>query len=346
MLATGRARDPPLGALVRLLPAVRRAATVLIAASVLAVLSPGAAHAAGTRSFAGDFPDPEVLVHRNADSSITYWAYSTNTAQVYANVPVMSSRDLRKWSARKDALPYVATWAKPGWTWAPSVIRIGSTHVMYYTVRHKDVVRQCISRAVSTNGPAGPFVDDSDAPLVCQHELGGSIDPDVVQDGNELHLHWKSDGNAIGVISRLWGARLTGDGLALAGGHVELLAFSPNTWENPLIEAPTMVRTSGGHYRLFYSGNWWESPNAGVGYAACTGSLGTCTKVTTQQRWLARDTARVGPAGQTFFRKGSTDLVAYHAWAPDKVGYANGGKRSLWIQSVSFDGSGTPLLGS
>ena len=336
----------------RLLPAVRRAATVLIAASVLAVLSPGAAHAAGTRSFTGDFPDPEVLVHTNADGSTTYWAYSTNTAQVYANVPVMSSRDLRKWSSRKDALPWVASWARPGWTWAPSVIRIGSRHVMYYTVRHKASERQCISRAVSTNGPAGPFSDTSSEPLVCQLDRGGSIDPDVFQDGGQLHLNWKSDGNAIGQISRLWGARLTADGLALVKDEsgstvppVELLAYSPGTWEHPLIEAPTMVPTSAG-YRLFYSGNWWESRDAGVGYATCPGPLLPCTKVTTTDRWLAKDTQRVGPAGQTFFHRGTTQLVAYHAWAPDKVGYANGGKRSLWIQSVSFDSNGTPALGS
>ena len=329
----------------RLLPAVRRAATVLIAASVLAVLSPGAAHAAGTRSFAGDFPDPEVLVHTR-DGVTTYWAYSTNSAEVYANLPVMSSRDLVGWTERKDALPWLPSWAEPGRTWAPSVVAVGKKHVLYYTAWHRASGRQCLSRAVSTKGPGGPFSDSSSAPLVCQLDLGGSIDPDAFRDSDgRLYLHWKSDENAVGKPSRLWGARLTSDGLSLATGAARLLAHTPGTWEDPLVEAPTMVRTSAG-YRLFYSANWWESATAGVGYATCSGPLSPCSTATPTAPWLAQDGARVGPAGQTFFHRGTTQLVAYHAWAPGKVGYANGGKRSLWIQSVTFDSNGTPVLGS
>ncbi len=47
---------------------------------------------------------------------------------------------------------------------------------MYYTVREAASQQQCISRAVAA-APAGPFLDDSSGPLVCQRDLGGSIDP-------------------------------------------------------------------------------------------------------------------------------------------------------------------------
>jgi len=50
-------------------------------------------------------------------------------------------------------------------------------------VRYRTAERQCISRAVSDN-PAGPFVDERSEPLVCQLELGGSIDPSPFVDAD------------------------------------------------------------------------------------------------------------------------------------------------------------------
>lgn len=326
-----------------LLSLARRATAVLAAAAVLAVLSPGTAHAAGREAFDGDFPDPYVLTSTK-DGTTTYWAYSTNSAEVYANLPVMSSRDLVTWSARKDALPWLPSWARPGWTWAPSVLQVGKKHVLYYTVRHRDSGRQCISRAVSTKGPGGPFSDSSSQPLVCQLEYGGSIDPDAFRDKDgKIYLHWKSDDNAIGGISKLWGAQLTSNGLGFASSWRQLLAYD-RPWEAPLVEAPSMVRTDTG-YRLFYSGNWWESATAAVGHATCSGPLGGCSKVTTDAPWLLQDEVRVGPAGQTFFSKpDGSRWVAYHAW-DDQVGYSQGGRRSLWLQRVTFSG-GLPTLSS
>ncbi len=74
-------------------------------------------------------------------------------------------------------------------------------------------------------------------------------------------------------------------------------------WEKPLIEAPQMLRVVDGQYHLFYSGNWWESENAAVGYGVCTSPLAGCEKKTTTGPWLAKDLDRVGPAGETFFSK-------------------------------------------
>ncbi len=105
-----------------------------------------------------------------------------------------------------------------------------------------------------------------------------------------------------------------------------------------------MVRANSG-YHLFYSGNWWELATAAVGYGRCKGPLSQCTKITTEGPWLQQDDVRAGPAGESFFTTPSGDrFVAYHAW-DDAVGYINEGRRSLWVQSVTFPATGAPVLG-
>jgi hypothetical protein len=36
--------------------------------------------------------------------------------------------------------------------------------------------------------------------------------------------------------------------------------------------------------------------------------------------------------------------MAFHAWTPPRIGYSSGGRRSLWIERLAFDG-GRPVLG-
>jgi hypothetical protein len=331
---------------VRPLSFVRRTGTALVAAAVLAVLSPGTAHASQVQSYAKDFPDPFVLPV-SSTTGTTYYAYATNTKHVAAHVQLMSSTDLTTWSEPKDALKALPKWAVAGHTWAPSVLAVGSTHVLYYTVRERKSNKQCISRAVSKVGPQGPFEDTSTGPMICQHRLGGSIDPNPFVDGSKLYLHWKSDDNAVGGIAKLWGSALSADGLKLSGTTKQLMKYDQK-WEHPLVEAPHMVRTASGHYQLFYSGNWWESATAAVGYGSCSSPLGGCAKVTTDAvgPWLEQDAARVGTAGETFFTGADgKQYVAYHAWEPGHVGYADpDAERSLWINEVTFDEQGTPTL--
>jgi hypothetical protein len=214
---------------------------------------------------------------------------------------------------------------------------------MHYTASHAgDRWLQCIGVATSTS-PAGPFVDRSAAPLVCQRELGGSIDAEtLLAPGGRLYLHWKSDENALGGTSRIWAQELMSDGLTLLGRPNVLLTHD-RRWEKPLIEGPHMVQAGSQHY-LFYGAGWWESDKAAVGYATCSGPMGPCTKVTTKQGWLRSDTSHAGPAGPSLFqRPGGGWAVAHHGWQPGKIGYGNGGARSLWLTDVTF-GAGGPVL--
>ncbi len=281
---------------------------------------------------AADFPDPFVL--RTDDG---FLAFGTNVAGV--NVPVLASTDLVTWRSLGDAFPQLPGWAQAGWTWAPAVLPRPGGFVLHVTVREPRSGRQAITVA-SSDRPEGPYTDTSTGPLVFQREEGGSIDPspfvDATGDGR-AYLLWKCDANALGQPSTLWVQPLADDGLSLVGQPTEVLRHD-RRWERPLIEAPSLVG-HGGVYHLFYSANWWESDGYGVGYAVGASVLGPYRKVTTRRAWFGSDAEVAGPGGQEFFTgPDGRWRMAYHGWTPGRVGYPNGGARSLRIVAVDFDG--------
>ena len=84
-------------------------------------------------------------------------------------------------------------------TWAPSVLPRDGYTVLYYTARFETAGLQCLGCAVSAS-PAGTFRDDSVVPFLCQHDLGGSIDPSpFVDETGRPYLLWKNDGNSCGL---------------------------------------------------------------------------------------------------------------------------------------------------
>jgi beta-xylosidase len=288
--------------------------------------------------YTGDFPDPFVLTTPDG----RYLAYATQAGDI--NVQVMESADLAVWEHRGDALPELPSWAGWGKTWAPAVLERdgarGSGGVpqkeyrLYYAVLYEAAGRQAISVATATD-PGGPFVDKSAGPLIFQAERGGSIDPSPFVDADgTAYLLWKSDDNALGGTASLWGAPLDPDGNALAGEPVELLRYDAG-WEDPLIEAPSLTRLGDGRYTLFYSGGWWESDTYAVGYAIGPEPLGPFRKETTDEPWLASGPGMAGPGGaEVFTAADGTRHIAFHAWTPPRIGYDNGGARSLWIESL------------
>jgi beta-xylosidase len=284
----------------------------------------------------GDFPDPFVLV-----TGDRYFAYGTQTGDI--NVQVMESAGLTKWKHRGDALPELPPWAGRGKTWSPAVLQRDDTYVLYYAVRYEAAGRQCISVATGS-GPAGRFADQSEEPFIFQEDRGGSIDPSpFVDDDGTAYLVWKSDDNAVDRAPSLWGAPLHPDGLALAGEPVELLRHDA-AWEVPLVEAPSLARVADGSYVLFYSGGWWESDGYGIGFATGPAPLGPFGKGTESGPWLATEEGMAGPGGAEVFTDTAGEWrIAFHAWTPPRVGYDDGGARSLWIERLDFE-DGRPVL--
>ena len=317
----------------------------VIALGALATLPTSAAQAdlPEPSPFESDFPDPFVL--RDGDS---YYAFATGTHG--RNVQVARSRDLRGWAWLPDALPTLPSWAvrDSKLTWAPSVLRRERHYVLYYTAADTGSGFQCISRAVSPRAE-GPYVDDSPRPFVCQTgdatPFCGSIDPSpFVDTAGRPWLLYKSDENSPSCRgkSRIWSQALSDDGLSVAGAASMLLG-TDRPWEGPLIEGPSMIQ-EGSSTLLFYSANWYEGPDYAVGYARCDGPAGPCKKMTVDAPLMKSTATALGPGGQEVF----TDLfgrawIAYHAWAPPKTSYADGGRRSLRLARLGFS-QGTPLV--
>lgn len=297
--------------------------------------SPRPIPAPGPPVYRGDFPDPCVVPVGG-----TYYAYGTQAGG--RNAPVLRSHDLRTWELVGDALPSLPTWARPGRTWSPAVLARGDAYVLYPVVWDRRSNRQGIGLATAPT-PAGPFVDRAGGPFILQERRGGSIDPSpFVDDDGRAYLLWKSDDNALHKPPSLWGQRLTDDGLGLVGEPTQLLR-QDRAWEEPLVEAPALVR-HGDTYLLFYSANWWESDRYCIGYATAAGPLGPFRKVTKQGPWMGSGPEALGPGGQEFFTDAAGALrMAFHAWTPDAVGYANGGRRALGLARVDFV-DGAPVV--
>ena len=305
---------------------------LMVMLGVLGMMPVGGA-LSSTPVYSGDFPDPSVLV---ADGR--YYGYATGSNGL--NLQTMNSPELITWDIVKDPVPNLPNWAQRGLTWAPAVMRFGSTYVMYYTVRSRSLRMQCISMARSST-PQGPFIDSSRSPLICQKKLGGSIDPQpFVSPGGTPYLAWKSDDNAIGRPTSLWSQQLSSDGRTLIGSESNLLTATA-AWQGDVIEGPSMWSTNGTYF-LFYGANDWSSANAAIGYATCSGPLGPCVNRSVGAAWMTSHGAGVGPSGPTIFTDTSgATRIAYHAWTGG-MGYGNG-VRSLWIDSVTF-ATGVPVV--
>jgi beta-xylosidase len=281
--------------------------------------------------YKSDFPDPHVILVEDM-----YYAYATTNGSSI-NIRVMRSPDLVNWEELGDALPALPKWSvlNSGYTWAPGVMQIEDQFVMYYVARDKEIDRQCIGVATSDD-PDGPFTDPNEEAIICQGDLGGSIDAYPFRDDDgKLYLFWKNDGNCCNLEVALWAQELSPEGLALVGEPVKLIVRD-QPWERPLIENPAMVKHNDNYY-LFYSGNWWESHEYAVGYAVCETVLGPCEKPLSEP-WFQYEAPVMGPGGESFFMDTKGNLwMAYHAWTGANVGYPNG-KRSLHIDLITFEG--------
>jgi beta-xylosidase len=304
--------------------------------------------------FKVNFPDAFVLPHGSE-----FIAYSTNDGP---NVPVAISRDLVHWSfvadrvrpgKRLDALPKLGSWAKPGFTWAPEVLELRGRYLLYYTASDVRKDSQCIGVAVASD-PLGPFVDDHPEPIVCQTNLGGSIDPDAFRDADgKLYLYFKNDGNRVHERTSLWGEPLASDGLSVTGRPVELLKDN-QLWEDRVVEAPTMIRSPLG-YELFFSGGFfgWNPQEGGlspyaIGYASCAGPLGPCIAAAENpilHSFHDRSAGCLsGPGHQSVFMVGTRSFMSFHAWETDDSCLKREDRRYLYIAPI-FWRDGKPQIG-
>jgi beta-xylosidase len=278
-------------------------------------------------TYAGDFPDPSVLVTQEGA-----FAYATNSAT--ANVPVLRSSDLVHWHAAGDAMPRLPSWAAAGklLTWAPAVTEIDGEYVMYTTLFSTRRNAHCIAVATSNN-PDGPF-HAADTPLACGT---GAIDasPFVAADGSRW-LTWKYEAGA-GAPSRIETQPLSADGRDLVG--TARVVLTPTlSWEHGIVEGPSMY-VDGDAYWLFFSAGDWQTDDYATGIARCAGPAGPCAAAS--QPMLATGVGFAGPGGLQVFTAGDRPYVAFHTWTGG-LGYPDG-NRALVVRGLTFTNTGPAL---
>jgi beta-xylosidase len=272
-----------------------------------------------------------------------YYAYATGNLTY--NIQVAMSDDLVEWTSPREALRNLPFWqpTSKGLTWAPEVVETSAGFVMHYTARDVQEGKQCLAVAVA-EAPEGPFVDRSEGPLLCQYELGGSIDshPFTDEDGTRWLL-WKNDGNCCGMYTRIYAQQLSDDGLTVEGEVHDLGLRNDVPWERDLIEAPTLLLHDGMYY-LFYSANGYNTRNYAVGYATSDTLLGPYTDaeenpiLMTEAPVGSPPGAAAGPGHQSIVEDDDGDLwMVYHAWDVSRVGDQLGGTRSLWIDELVIE---------
>ena len=305
--------------------------------------SPGAATEFRNPVYKNPLADPFILEHDG-----TYFVYGTAPSAV--EFETASSSDLVTWEPLSSALPGLPTWSF-GNAWAPEVVPFGDTWVMYYTAGTQSVRRtdgnatQCLTLAVGDE-PAGPFVDESDEPFICQPELGGSIDATFFRDTDATpYLIWKNDGNCCRMRTRFFLQELADDGLSLRGEPVELEGLvNDKRWEDAVIEAPTLVERDGTYY-MFYSGGFFASASYAVGYATATNVRGPYTD-STDNPILETKAPAAGPGHQSIILdKDGDPWMAYHAWDAKAIGPESGGQRWLWLDELVWEEAGPTVLG-
>lgn len=302
-----------------------------------------------------DFPDPFVIEHEGR-----FLAYATNATRDRANVQMAVSEDLVTWVPLKDggklhdAMPVLPAWAERGWTWAPEVMELDGRYLLYFTARERASGRQCTGVATSAD-PLGPFTSEAAEPLICQRELGGTIDATPFRDADgKLYLYYKADANAVGKPTDIFVQPMTPDGMGLTGEAVTLLT-NDKPWHAHVIESPTMVRQGDG-YVLFYSANHfgWEthqrlSPYA-MGYAMCEGPTGPCEDAPENPILHSYNDRSAGclsgPGHQAVFEARGRQYIVFHAHIA-RGGCQNAKKgRQMYIAPLGWWEDGRPVIGT
>ncbi|HVA42645.1 MAG TPA: family 43 glycosylhydrolase [Acidimicrobiales bacterium] len=299
---------------------------------------PPAVAPASSPAAAMDAPDPDVLL-----AGSTYYAYTTGTTWgnhigvLESTSPDSGYHTITGKTYGSTAVGPLPAWEENNTQTSPGVFYYAGHYVMFYDATDTAAGYNCISVAVSAT-PQGPFEDNSTAPLICQTNLGGSVDPQPFVDPatGQAWVDWKSnDGSASG-SAYLWAARLGSDGTSLASSPVQLLAQNEVSypWETT-VENPDMVDVGGTYYLFFAAGNW-QSSNYSEGYAVCSGPSGPCSQPDSSPILTSYGSVAGPGAGNVFTDTSGQTWISYAAWTSGCTSYQCGGKRQLYVGQVSF----------
>ena len=193
---------------------------------------------------------------------------------------------------------------------------------MYYSGdTASNPAEHCVGAATSST-VEGPYTAQS-SPLICPLSQGGAIDPAGFLDSDGIYyIVYKVDGNSLGhggacsndvapiVPTPIMLQQVEDDLLTLVGDPVQIL--TNDAQDGPDVEAPCLVRSSGGVYFLFYSSNCYTTPNYTVRYATASSITGPYTRHT--PLLATGDFGLTAPGGATVGPKGV--YMVFHANCP------------------------------
>ena len=232
------------------------------------------------------FADPFILYDNG-----WYYLYGTGSDD---GIPVVMSQDLVHWSVPGGGESHLAL-AKDDsygtyWFWAPEVYKLGKKYIMYYTAE----THICVAVADS---PTGPFVQAVKTPMLNEYALDHSLFID--SDGKLWIFFVRAERGGI------WVAELEDDCMTIKPNTFRFCITRSQDWEfEDVNEGPFVVKHNGIYY-MTYSGNGYESPKYGIGYATATSPAGPWTKY----------------AGNPIYQNvGGLDGVGHHAFFKDVDG--------------------------
>jgi beta-xylosidase len=320
--------------------------TSIVRLGVVAALVSALALATTTTSSAQEpIPPTRVTEQAHADPTVVeiggeFWSYAT-----YCCVP---GADGRKVAARRAASvegPYeyagnaltAIPWVSNDFAiYAPDVHYFSDSRIVLYFAAVPGNPAQegnrCIGAAISTSGPAGPFVPQAQ-PILCAPNLGGAIDPSYFRDpvsGRTFLLYKTNSDPSDSRIRRIWLQEMSADGLRPVGTRLKLAERTTN------IENPELVY-SGQRYFLFVSRDLYRTSNyktsvlvsvqVGSGYANERAVL------------TAQNTNVSGPGGADVLRTSDGRTIAYHHGWIGLDGRCDG-YRPMYVSELAWDVNG------
>lgn len=286
-----------------------------------------------------DIGDPHILPVGGK-----YYAFATGGSIGYN---VWESDNFKSWGNKKKALRKVE-WGM-GDYWAPEVYPYMGQYVMLFSVKDKQSKSLRLGIAFSDE-VQGPYEDPLGKPLF--ESDTAVIDASLYVEDGIPYLYYVLDCSENIVNGRheshIYGVQLSEDLMSFVGEPV-LLAQPDQAWELSSgdwlwNEGPIVIKHDALYY-LFYSANFYASPDYSVGAAVGKSPLGPFTKQANNPLlapvFQDSKTLVSGPGHNSFFTVGEELFTSYHS---HKYIQAPSGNRQLNIDRAGFHADGTAFI--
>jgi len=257
-----------------------------------------------------------------------YYAYGTNAED---GIEVYTSDDLIHWEkAQTLALHKKDTWGER-WFWAPEVyyIKREKKFFMYYSADE----HICVA---TSDSPLGPFIQDLKQPMIADEKC---IDNSLfIDDDGKPYLYFDRFNDGLNI----WVVALNDDLKTIRKSTLTKCIHVSQPWEKvcPRVNEGAFVIKHKGIYYMTYSGNSYESPFYGVGYATAKSPMGPWTKYV-KNPILQKPDSLIGVGHSAMFNDKDKHLrIVFHAHNNQKKIHP----RCMYIAGVQFTNDVVPVM--